>query len=193
MHDSSPTISEKKYIRPLPIIQIGHPTLWQKAKPVQEVESLDLLVVRMVKTLRRAQGVGLAAPQVNHRLRMFVMDIHPTEQRKKLPTLGELVIINPQIIASSEEHDVDWEGCLSIVTKDGLIFGRVSRPRYIEVAYQDMNGKKFTGQFSDFAARVFQHEYDHLEGVLFLQRMKALDSLVNEKTYRHLISQPQSS
>lgn len=170
-------------IRPLSIVQLGDPVLWAKAKSVNNTTNLDLLISRMSKTLIRAQGVGLAAPQVGQSIRMFIMDIHPTKTRTQLPQLGQIAVINPKIIESSDEMITDWEGCLSVTTTKGLVFGPVPRPKSIIVSYHNQQKELVKTELSGLVARIFLHEYDHLDGILFIQRMHDLTKLVDEKTY----------
>lgn len=166
------------------VIQLGHPTLWKKAKRVNVFdESLIRLAQTLFATVRHEDGVGIAAPQIGKSIRLFVMDIHQTKSRKKQDTHPPLVIVNPLIKSFSTEVEEDWEGCLSVTTKAGLVFGRVPRANQIEVTFQDVRGEVRHRTFEGFASRVFQHEYDHLDGILFLQRMLDLSTLVDEHTY----------
>ena len=183
MSKSSSKKSPQVRVRPLPIVQLGDPVLWARAKSVPQNANLDLLISRMSKTLIRAQGVGLAAPQVGQSIRMFVMDIHPTKTRTQLPQLGQIAVINPKIIESSDEIVTDWEGCLSVTTSKGLVFGPVPRPKSIVVSYHNQLKKLVKMEMSGLVARIFLHEYDHLDGILFIQRMSDLSKLVDEKTY----------
>lgn len=185
MTKSTSTMSSTVRIRPLPIVQLGDPVLWAKAKSVPQSADLDLLISRMSKTLIRAQGVGLAAPQVGQSIRMFIMDIHPTKTRRQLPQMGQIAVINPKIIESSVEMITDWEGCLSVTTSKGLVFGPVPRPKSIIVTYHNQLKKLVKMEMSGLVARIFLHEYDHLDGTLFIQRMSDLSKLVDEKTYLH--------
>ncbi|MEI6327517.1 MAG: peptide deformylase [Candidatus Roizmanbacteria bacterium] len=176
-------------ISPMPIVQLGNPILWTVAKPVPKNADIDHLISRMSKTLTRAQGVGLAAPQVGQSVRMFLMDIHPTKTRSTLPQIGQIAVINPKVIDMSDEQVIDWEGCLSVTTPQGLVFGPVARPRSILVSFRNQNNKIVKMEMSDLIARIFLHEYDHLDGVLFLQRMTDLSKLVDERAYmNHLKS-----
>ncbi len=183
MSKSSSKKSPQVRVRPLPIVQLGDPVLWARAKSVPQNANLDLLISRMSKTLIRAQGVGLAAPQVGQSIRMFVMDIHPTKTRTQLPQLGQIAVINPKIIEFSDEIVTDWEGCLSVTTSKGLVFGPVPRPKSIVVSYHNQLKKLVKMEMSGLVARIFLHEYDHLDGILFIQRMSDLSKLVDEKTY----------
>lgn len=183
MSKSSSKESPQVRMRPLPIVQLGDPVLWARAKSVPQNTNLDLLISRMSKTLIRAQGVGLAAPQVGQSIRMFVMDIHPTKTRTQLPQLGQIAVINPKIIESSDEIVTDWEGCLSVTTSKGLVFGPVPRPKSIIVSYHNQHRKIVKTEMNGLIARIFLHEYDHLDGILFIQRMSDLSKLVDEKTY----------
>lgn len=180
----------KKTIPPqiMPVIQLGNPTLWKKAKTIKRFDkTLVQLAHALFATVRYEDGVGIAAPQIGKSVRMFVMDIHETKSRKKQDTHPPLVIINPQIISFSTEVEEDWEGCLSITTPAGLVFGKVPRAHRISVSFQDVSGALHERTFEGFAARVFQHEYDHLDGILFIQRMHSLDGLIDAKTYSKIL------
>lgn len=187
------TATTNQRIRPYPIIQLGHHTLWQKSEQVDKDADLTLIISRMFKTLHHADGAGLAAPQINQSLRLFVMDIYPTHRRPKIKRSGEHVIINPRILSQSEEVVEDWEGCLSVTTTSGLVFGKVPRSREIEVTYEDANRNMVRMHLADFEARVFLHEFDHLEGIVFLQRMSRLNELIDEKTYISILKSSNSA
>lgn len=144
----------------LDIFTLGEDVLRQKADKVTVFDSaLKLLIEAMFDTMIEADGVGLAAPQIGVSQRFFVVDTRrPGEQ---------LVFINPVILETSQELVSHEEGCLSI---PGL-FCDVMRPESITVQAQDVAGKAFTLKASGLLARVIQHEYDHLEGTLFIDRV----------------------
>jgi peptide deformylase len=142
----------------LPRTYFGDPILRTKAKTlaIRDIgtPSFQKLLREMFFTMRRAGGVGLAAPQIGKSIQLAVIEIKTTVLRPGIVSLAPTVIINPIIVSHSKEHVVDWEGCLSFPNARGLV------PRYkkITVAYFDRNGKKRTVQVEGFQARVFQHE-----------------------------------
>jgi peptide deformylase len=144
------------------IITTPHPTLRGKAKKVTTFDQdLQILIDDMVETMRQAPGVGLAAPQVDVSLRVFVAEFGD-ENDEEAP-LQHYVIINPKILKTSTETEIGVEGCLSI---PGLV-GEVMRPFQATVEGLDRNGEAITIEAKGWLARIFQHEIDHLHGVLF--------------------------
>jgi peptide deformylase len=129
----------------------------------------------MFETMNEYHGVGLAAPQVHERLRLFVAGFpsRGKDREDEESHVPLMVIINPEITPIGTELDEDWEGCLSIPE----IRGRVTRPREIEVKAYDRRGKRIAIRARGFTARVIQHETDHLDGVLFLDRMTSFETL----------------
>jgi peptide deformylase len=168
----------------LKIARMGHPVLRAKARPVHPSEirtpRIQQLIDDMFETMKEYQGVGLAAPQIHQSLRVFVAGLPPRpgrddeedeeEDDREVP---EMALINPEIEVVSREAVEDWEGCLSIPD----IRGRVPRARQIIVRAFDRQGKKIEMPAAGFTARVIQHETDHLDGVLFFDRMKNFQSL----------------
>lgn len=155
-----------------PIISYGHHGLREETQEISsDYPDLDKLIDDMYETMYNSQGVGLAAPQINIPIRLFVVDGSPIE-----PMEGEdmaafkRVFINPQKI---EETGKPWtfeEGCLSIPD----IRENVSRPAHITLRYQDRNFELRTETFSGMQARIVQHEYDHLDGVLFTDYLSGM-------------------
>ncbi len=156
----------------LKVARLGHPVLRKPARQVTPSElsdsAIQQLIDDMFETMHEYQGIGLAAPQVHMGLRLFIAGVDD-------PEVGVLpvVMVNPEISPLGEAAEDDWEGCLSIPD----IRGRVSRQAEILVRSLDRHGREHTMTVSGFPARVFQHEADHLEGVLFLDRMTSLESL----------------
>jgi peptide deformylase len=149
----------------LEIITVPHPTLRKKAKPVTRFDgAFQKLVDEMIETMRAAPGVGLAAPQVNVLQRLIVVEYGDDGDESVPPKLW--VVANPEIVAFSEETEVGVEGCLSI---PGFV-GEVERPLAIRVKGQDRYGKPVRYKLEGWVARIFQHEIDHLNGVLFTDR-----------------------
>lgn len=142
----------------LNITKLGEDVLRQVAKPVEEVnDEIKQLAQDMFDTMIEADGVGLAAPQIGKSLRMFVLIADDDVRR---------VFINPQIIKTSEERSDYDEGCLSIPQ----VYETINRPKYVTVQALNENGKPFTLEAEGLLARIIQHEYDHLEGMLFIDR-----------------------
>ena len=140
------------------IAQIGEPVLRKKAKTVEKFdEKLVALLEDMADTMYEADGVGLAAPQVSILKRVVVIDVGD----------GLLELINPEIVEVNGEQ-VDGEGCLSVVGETG----DVKRPYYVKVRAQDRNGNTFEVAGEELLARAFCHEIDHLEGILFVDKVE---------------------
>ena len=148
------------------IITIGHPTLRQKARKVTRfTPELKKLIDDMVETMRTAPGVGLAAPQVNVAEQVIVVEL-PADEEEGTP--AELyAFVNPEIVKTSRNKEEGQEGCLSI---PGYV-GEVERHTEIVVRGQDAYGKPQRVKAYDYLARIFQHEIDHLDGVLFIDRV----------------------
>jgi peptide deformylase len=165
---------------PREISQLGHPVLRTPAGPVPLPlsEAIRVLLDDMRATLHAAHGVGLAAPQVYESLALFLM-LSRVDSSSEPPVLEVEVVINPEIVACSPELVKGWEGCLSIPGIRGL----VPRHRGIRTRYQTVAGNVVEREFTDFPARVFQHEYDHLHGIVFLDRLESNRDLFSEQEY----------
>ncbi len=147
------------------IITVPHPTLRKKARPVTKFDGkFQKLVDDMVETMRDAPGVGLAAPQVNISLRLIVVEYGDDEDESVPPKL--YMVANPEITRASTETEMGVEGCLSI---PGYV-GEVERAYAVVVKGQDRYGKPVKYKLDGWVARIFQHEIDHLDGVLFTDR-----------------------
>lgn len=155
----------------LPIYAYGQPVLKKKAKQIEEdYPKLDELIDNMWKTMYNAHGVGLAAPQVGLSLRMFMVDTQQLEEEENSEKGIKQVFINAEKI---EEGGDEWpyeEGCLSIPN----VRGDVERPAQIKLRWQDENFEAHEQIFTGMDARVIQHEYDHIEGVLFTEKLKPI-------------------
>ncbi|MDY6936282.1 MAG: peptide deformylase [Cyanobacteriota bacterium] len=162
------------------ILKIGHPKLRSIAHPISPIDrEIQRLIERLLATIERENGVGIAAPQVSRSFRLFIVASRPNPRYPDAPSMKPTAMINPQIITTSEEKVFGWEGCLSVPN----IRGRVPRYQTIEVEYLDRNGDLCHDRLTDFVARIFQHEYDHLEGVLFPDRIETSQDLVSEKEF----------
>lgn len=161
----------------LKVARMGHPVLRTRAREVERAElkqaSMQKFIDDLIDTMHEYHGVGLAAPQVHEGLRIFVAAIDPQVDEPLSPDNDPIVLINPMITPIGTDLVEDWEGCLSIPD----IRGRVPRARAIKVSAMDRSGGKIEVASRDFPARVIQHETDHLDGVLFLDRMRTFESL----------------
>lgn len=159
------------------IVTIPHPTLRRKARPVTDFgDELQQLVDDMVDTMREAPGVGLAAPQVNVPLRVIVVEFGDEEDETVEPKL--YMVLNPEIQRTKEELVTGTEGCLSI---PGLV-GDVDRSNEIVVKGQSRRGQPVKIKAQGWLARIFQHEIDHLNGVLFTDKATSIWKLEEEPT-----------
>ena len=159
----------------LKVARMGHPVLRTKARSLDRAEirsaAVQKLIDDMLETMQEYHGVGLAGPQIHESLRVFVATL---EARPDVESPSEpIAIINPEITPVTNELVEDWEGCLSIPD----IRGRVPRLREIKVRAFDRNGEKIEIRAANFSARVIQHETDHLDGILFFDRMRSFESL----------------
>jgi peptide deformylase len=157
----------------LKVARMGHPVLREAARPVDRSAFRDPLFQKliddMIDTMHEYHGVGLAGPQIHEGLRIFVALL----EEDPGPESEATVIINPEIIPNTDAKEEGWEGCLSIPDIRGMV------PRYTDITLRalDRDGKKIELKLKKFPARVAQHETDHLDGVLFFDRMTSLTSL----------------
>jgi peptide deformylase len=160
----------------LKVARMGHPVLRTKARALDrgEVKSpaVQQLIDDMIDTMFEYHGVGLAAPQVHESMRIFVASLSDTGEDDDTDA-EPLVVINPEITIVNAEAVDDWEGCLSIPD----IRGRVPRPRAVKLRALNRKGDRVEVNATEYSARVLQHEFDHLDGVLFFDRMRSLESL----------------
>ena len=165
----------------LDIVKYGNPVLRQKGKCVQEVTSeISQLIDNMLETMHEARGIGLAAQQVGRPLQLAIIDVTGVEDRPSRMSLdGEpvnpedympLILINPEWIAASDVKEDGGEGCLSFPD----VYGEINRPEEIDVTATDENGEQVAFRCGGLLARAIQHEWDHLQGILFIDRMDAI-------------------
>lgn len=168
----------------LEVIRLGHPVLRTVAEPVpEELFASGRLVElgrNMVRTMIEENGVGLAAPQVAAGLRLFSYWVPESDDEPETPPT---VLVNPEIRAVGDETEEGWEGCLSIPGLRGL----VPRYRRIKVKARNLDGEAVSLTADGFHARVIQHEYDHLDGVVFLDRMDSTQSLAFEPEWERYV------
>ena len=157
-----------------PIVRLGHPALRTPARavPLDQIAGPEVqqLVDDMIDTMRDAQGVGLAAPQLGVELQVFVHEVQGSETNEAVPLR---VVVNPMLTPLAGELVYDWEGCLSIPDLRGLV------PRHPQVRVRGLDRAGAQQDFvaTGFEGRIIQHEFDHLNGVVFLDRMRDLRSL----------------
>jgi peptide deformylase len=170
----------------LEIAELGHPILRERAAQVKNLDDDEIqnLIDNLISTAIEANGVGIAAPQVYESKRIFIISSRPNVRYPNAPEMEPTAIINPEILSFSEEIEKNWEGCLSIPGIRGL----VPRHKSIKVKYLRRDGKEVEGEFADFIARIFQHELDHLDGIVFLDRMESSLEIITDKEYQRLMS-----
>ena len=156
----------------LKVARMGHPVLRERARPLEPDEigtpRVQRLIDDMFETMYDSQGIGLAGPQVHEKIRLFVAGVEDEEVM-----VPPVVIINPEITPIGSDVEEDWEGCLSIPD----IRGRVPRAVDVRIRALDRHGRPVSMTANGFQARVIQHETDHLDGVLFFDRMTSFESL----------------
>jgi peptide deformylase len=177
-------VLDKLFAQKLSIHQLGNPALREIAQPIADVRDRQIqkLIDDMLVTLKDSKGVGLAAPQVGQPIQLIIIASHPNERYPNAPQMEPTAMINPKIMAHSQETEKGWEGCLSVP----MIRGLVPRYREIEVEYLDRQGDRQVTKLTDFVARIFQHEFDHLEGKVFLDRVENTLDLASEQEYQKL-------
>jgi peptide deformylase len=157
----------------LKVARMGHPVLRQKARALEKHElrsaATQQFIDDMIDTMHEYSGIGLAAPQVHESLRIFVAHLDPDGRGESEPT----AIVNPEVESIGTDRVEGWEGCLSIPDIRGL----VPRAAHIKLTGLDRHGRRIELDMKDFPARVAQHETDHLDGVLFFDRMRSFESL----------------
>ncbi|MES0326928.1 MAG: peptide deformylase [Gammaproteobacteria bacterium] len=155
-----------------PVLRMGNPLLLQRAEEISEFNTTELhgLIQDMLDTMQAEDGAGLAAPQIGISLRLVIFGFDENPRYPDVASVPKTILINPVITPLDEDIEEAWEGCLSLPGLRGLV------PRYRHIKYSgfDVQGKPFEIEASDFHARVVQHECDHLDGILYPQRMKDL-------------------
>ena len=171
----------------LKVARLGHPVLCAKALPVPHGKinspGIQRLIDDMFETMREYSGIGLAAPQIHEGLRVFVAGVRDGQVGSELPEDAEMpfiALVNPEVTPVGESTLQGWEGCLSIPDIRGL----VPRAHEVKVEAYDRKGKRVSFTARGLPARVIQHETDHLDGVLFFDRMTSLKSLAFMEEYR---------
>ena len=175
------------------IIRMGHPTLRNRARELTTEElaspAIRTLVDDMVDTLEDYGGIGLAAPQIDEPIRLAIIEVPGGPSRYgELDSVPLTVCVNPSIEVLDDALAGYWEGCLSV---PGLR-GYVERPQHIRVTYTDLDGESHTIEPEGFLATVYQHEFDHLDGHLYIDRMTDPTKLAFEQEYVRYLLEPGS-
>jgi peptide deformylase len=167
------------------IAQLGAAVLRQKAEAVNDVHDVEiqLIIEAMQATLASTQGVGIAAPQIGESKQIIIVASRPTSRYPSAPFIEPTVMINPWFEVLSELREKSWEGCLSVPGIRALV------PRYkdIMIHYIDQQGRVVDSQLTTFVARIFQHEYDHLLGKTYLDRVESNADIYAESEYLKLV------
>jgi peptide deformylase len=163
------------------IAQLGAKVLRLQAQVVTDMQSAEIkqIIKTLQDTLATTQGVGIAAPQINISKRIIIIASRPTPRYPSAPLMEPTVMINPAFHALSDSQEKDWEGCLSIPGIRALV------PRYkkILINYTNQQGVLMEARMEGFIARVFQHEFDHLEGKVYLDRIEDNRDIFSESEY----------
>ncbi len=168
----------------LPLLDRNHELLKRKAPEVLDFTDLEFqrFIDDLLHSTDAHEGVGIAAPQVGRSLRLFILAPKPNSRYPQATEAPPLAVINPRILRLYGPLEKDWEGCLSVPGFRGLV------PRYrdIDVVFTDRTGRERMLTLSGFSARIFQHEFDHLEGILYPERMDKEDQLLNMEEFARL-------
>jgi peptide deformylase len=168
------------------IAQLGQPVLRRETKNIDDPSdpAVQALIDDMLVTVAEAGGVGIAAPQVFEPLRLFIVASRPNPRYPHAPAMEPTPMLNPEIVWRSDETEKGWEGCLSVPG----IRGPVTRSVNIGVRYLTGDGVIREEELSGFLARIFQHEFDHISGLVFLDRVESNRELVTELEYQRLMA-----
>ncbi len=173
------------------IVYYPHAALRETARPVEAVdEVVRAVATRMLQLMREAEGIGLAAPQVGLAMRLFVCDVpssedYPADATPPEASDGPLVCINPELSGFSDELESYDEGCLSLPE----ITGAVRRPHEVTLTATGLDGERYTLRAGGLLARCIQHENDHLDGVLIIDKMQQLSRMKNRRAIKELEAQ----
>jgi peptide deformylase len=170
------------------ILQLGHPHLRKTSTTVPDIENsqFQAFIDSLIQHVIDVDGMGIAAPQVDVDKRLFIICCQPNSRYPTAPIMEPTVVINPEITWASVEMEKDWEGCLSLPGIRGL----VARHQKIKVNYFSQSGEAIETEYSGFIARVFQHELDHLNGIVFLDRVDNTHEIMMEAEWQKRFINP---
>lgn len=166
--------------------QLGDPILRQQAVKIDNIQSngTKKIIKMMMAALLNSKGVGLAAPQMFESVRIVIIASKPSKRYPLAPEMSPVVMINPSFEPLSKNIHKDWEGCLSIPSVRAM----VPRYRQIKISFYDQKGEAQELITEDFIARVFQHEYDHLNGLVYLDRVEDNKDIISELEFQKLMA-----
>ena len=172
---------------PIKIFQLGSKVIREKAAAINvPLEDADAeLIETMIVAMRQKELVGIAAPQVGQSSRVFISEIRAN--KRGVPEDALRVFINPEIISYSDEKQVDYEGCGSVA--DANLMGEVERSVSVTVRYHDRTGMQRVETFDGLLARIVQHEFDHLEGIVFTDKLFSTATLMSGSEYRRMMAE----
>ena len=175
------------YDKNFQILLLGHPELRKIAQPIIDISSnqTQSFLDNLLQIVHDKKGMGIAAPQVGISERIFIMCSQPNTRYPYAPDMKPTAIINPEITWLSAETEKDWEGCLSVPGVRAL----VPRHTSIKVKFTSRQGDVIETEYSGFLARIFQHEFDHLEGNVFLDRVENSHEIMMEQEWLKMINQ----
>ena len=173
--------------RALEIAQLGASVIREQAAEVRDIHDphLQAFIDDLFATVAEENGMGIAAPQVSESRRIIILSTRPNARYPYAPTMEPTAMINPEMTWASSDREKDWEGCLTVPGIRGL----VPRHRAIRVRYHARDGVLIETEYEGFLARVFQHEVDHLDGLVFLDRVESTKDLVTENEWQKVIAQ----
>ncbi len=166
------------------LLQVGDPMLRKRSRRIVEPQSAatQLLIKRLIKIMREYDLVGISAPQIGIPKRVYVSEVRKTHARPQVIQEALCVYINPSIVAASSQKKSLYEGCGSVLA--GALFARVSRHTWVTIAYADENGVPQKKTLRGLSAQIAQHEIDHLDGILFLDRVSDTSSYTTKELFR---------
>ncbi len=170
----------------LPIAQLGSPVIRTVAGPAGDLGTKEMqeFIDDLMVTCNEAKGMGISAPQVYRSERIMIMSSTPNERYPHAPEMEPTVLIDPEILWQSEQSEKDWEGCLSLPG----IRAMVPRAKEVRVTYRTRDGEHKKASFEGFLARLFLHEYDHLNGIVFIDRVDSTLDVVMEQEFKRIIA-----
>lgn len=169
------------------LVRLGNPVLRKQAKRVSraylKTKEFKDLIRQMLKIMRKADGVGIAAPQIGVPLQIAILEMRPTELRPEFTQRGPLIIVNPRVLSYGKVLMKDWEGCLSFIQ----LRGQVERSQSVNVEYMNEEGELIEETLNGLWGRIFQHETDHLNGMVYVDRMEGMKSLMLLEEYKERV------
>ena len=172
--------------RVLEIAQLGAPVIRERAVEVTDLDDpqLQALIDDLLVTVADENGMGIAAPQVSVSKRIIILSSNPNVRYPYAPAMEPTVMINPEMVWASPDIEKDWEGCLTVPGIRGL----VPRHRAVRIRYETRQGAIVETAYEGFLARIFQHEIDHLDGLVFLDRVESTKDLATEQEWQKIIA-----